>query len=181
MSNIEYRRQRVPFIKPIHGGLPVGSKVELECAAIGENQRSFLLEYTSANNLAVQIEVNLNGEGVDLRSSVAGKPPREEWLPTLIPADKVISLNVLTKQNFFEITLNGKHLRDFDHQCQLSDINRLSIRGDVGLQCVRFAGFEQNLEPPRPGCENFYIYSNNGLPLSTRTRSKRHDILVDRL
>lgn len=50
--------------------------------------------------MGVQVEVSLNGEGVDLRSSFSD---REEWFPTYIPADKTICLSVMAKENYFEV------------------------------------------------------------------------------
>lgn len=86
--------------------------------------------------------------------------------------------------------MNGQHLRDFDYKCSLNDIDKLSIRGNIGILCVRFVDFGQNLEPPRPGCENYFRYSSAGYPISSPAplvesnfnRNRRdNDICVDNM
>ncbi|KAI6214366.1 hypothetical protein M3Y94_00259600 [Aphelenchoides besseyi] len=169
--NVEYRNQSLPFRKPIHRGLPVDCEVQLDCIPFHGSQKTFYFEYTSTLDTILRVEVNLDDQnGILLSTRNNGVTDYEEWLPRNVEVGQKTELRVTAQDMGFEISLNGQHLRDFNYRHSLRQVSSLKISGDIRILCVRFRNFNDQLEPPKPGCDAVFrmaraAATNSRLPI----------------
>lgn len=144
---------------------PFGTDLIINLVNTEGNQRNS----SNIENIPVQIRFKANGQGIAGNSMINGvwgeEISSEEKVNELVPG-KDFDINLITKQEMVEVTINESKVFEFKYRNDRKTIDGIQILGCVELHSVRVAS-------DRPLDEEFFEKNNLDRELKVREEEKK--------